>query len=63
MQEDYDTVYNYALKIIKKLGVDIKTQVTVDYGTKRILKMDFLKNTYNCGFSTMCWREWKIEGS
>ncbi len=29
-----DTVYNYALKNNQKLGVDIKTQVTVDYGTK-----------------------------
>lgn len=27
-------VYNYALKNKSKLGVDIKTQVTVDYGTK-----------------------------
>jgi S-adenosylmethionine synthetase len=29
-----DKVYNYALKHKHKLGVDIKTQVTVDYGTK-----------------------------
>jgi len=29
-----DKVYNYALKHNQKLGVDIKTQVTVDYGTK-----------------------------
>ena len=29
-----DKVYNYALKHKQKLGVDIKTQVTVDYGTK-----------------------------
>jgi S-adenosylmethionine synthetase len=29
-----DKVYNYALKHNHKLGVDIKTQVTVDYGTK-----------------------------
>jgi len=28
-------VYNYALKHNHKLGVDIKTQVTVDYGTKQ----------------------------
>lgn len=30
-----DKVYNYALKHNQKLGVDIKTQVTVDYGTKQ----------------------------
>ncbi|APW64902.1 methionine adenosyltransferase [Poseidonibacter parvus] len=29
-----DKVYNYALAHNHKLGVDIKTQVTVDYGTK-----------------------------
>ncbi|RXJ86804.1 methionine adenosyltransferase [Arcobacter sp. CECT 8985] len=29
-----DKVYNYALNHKQKLGVDIKTQVTVDYGTK-----------------------------
>ncbi|MFV0480906.1 MAG: methionine adenosyltransferase [Campylobacteraceae bacterium] len=29
-----DKVYEYALKHKDKLGVDIKTQVTVDYGTK-----------------------------
>ena len=29
-----DKVYNYALKHNQKLGVDIKTQVTLDYGTK-----------------------------
>lgn len=29
-----DTVYNYALANPDKLGVDIKTQVTIDYGTK-----------------------------
>ena len=29
-----DKVYNYALNHNQKLGVDIKTQVTVDYGTK-----------------------------
>ena len=29
-----DKVYNYALKHNQKLGVDIKTQVTMDYGTK-----------------------------
>ena len=29
-----DTVYQYALKHPDKLGVDIKTQVTVDYGSK-----------------------------
>jgi S-adenosylmethionine synthetase len=29
-----DKVYNYALKHNQKLGVDIKTQVTVDYGSK-----------------------------
>ncbi|OCL93643.1 S-adenosylmethionine synthase [Arcobacter porcinus] len=29
-----DTVYNYALKNKDKFGVDIKTQVTVDYGNK-----------------------------
>ena len=29
-----DKVYNYALHHNHKLGVDIKTQVTVDYGTK-----------------------------
>ena len=29
-----DKVYNYALKHNHKLGVDIKTQVTVDYGSK-----------------------------
>ncbi|PLY07874.1 MAG: methionine adenosyltransferase [Arcobacter sp.] len=29
-----DKVYNYALHHNQKLGVDIKTQVTVDYGTK-----------------------------
>lgn len=29
-----DKVYNYALNHNHKLGVDIKTQVTVDYGTK-----------------------------
>jgi len=29
-----DKVYNYALKHNHKLGVDIKTQVTLDYGTK-----------------------------
>ncbi len=29
-----DKVYNYALKHNQKLGVDIKTQVTIDYGTK-----------------------------
>ncbi|AXH08924.1 methionine adenosyltransferase [Malaciobacter halophilus] len=29
-----DKVYNYALNHKHKLGVDIKTQVTVDYGTK-----------------------------
>ncbi len=29
-----DKVYNYALTHKDKLGVDIKTQVTVDYGTK-----------------------------
>jgi len=29
-----DKVYNYALKHPHKLGVDIKTQVTIDYGTK-----------------------------
>lgn len=29
-----DKVYNYALKHNQKLGVDIKTQVTVDYGNK-----------------------------
>ncbi|QKF58621.1 S-adenosylmethionine synthetase [Aliarcobacter lanthieri] len=29
-----DTVYNYALKNNDKFGVDIKTQVTIDYGTK-----------------------------
>ncbi|MDA7848139.1 methionine adenosyltransferase [Sulfurospirillum sp.] len=29
-----DKVYSYALKNNQKLGVDIKTQVTVDYGTK-----------------------------
>ena len=29
-----DRVYNYALKNKDKLGVDIKTQVTIDYGTK-----------------------------
>ncbi len=29
-----DKVYHYALKHNHKLGVDIKTQVTVDYGTK-----------------------------
>jgi len=29
-----DKVYNYALKHNHKLGVDIKTQVTIDYGTK-----------------------------
>jgi S-adenosylmethionine synthetase len=29
-----DTVYEYALKNPDKLGIDIKTQVTVDYGTK-----------------------------
>ncbi|XPV67967.1 MAG: methionine adenosyltransferase [Halarcobacter sp.] len=29
-----DKVYNYALKHNHKLGVDIKTQVTMDYGTK-----------------------------
>ena len=29
-----DKVYNYALKNNQKLGVDIKTQVTVDYGSK-----------------------------
>lgn len=30
-----DKVYNYALKHNHKLGVDIKTQVTVDYGSKQ----------------------------
>ena len=30
-----DKVYNYALQHNHKLGVDIKTQVTVDYGTKQ----------------------------
>ena len=30
-----DKVYNYALIHNHKLGVDIKTQVTVDYGTKK----------------------------
>ena len=29
-----DKVYDYALKNPDKLGVDIKTQVTIDYGTK-----------------------------
>ncbi len=29
-----DKVYNYALNHKHKLGVDIKTQVTIDYGTK-----------------------------
>ncbi len=29
-----DKVYSYALKNSDKLGVDIKTQVTIDYGTK-----------------------------
>ncbi len=29
-----DKVYNYALNHNQKLGVDIKTQVTMDYGTK-----------------------------
>jgi len=29
-----DTVYNYALKNSDKFGVDIKTQVTIDYKTK-----------------------------
>jgi len=29
-----DKVYNYALKHNQKLGVDVKTQVTMDYGTK-----------------------------
>ena len=29
-----DKVYNYALNHNHKLGVDIKTQVTIDYGTK-----------------------------
>jgi S-adenosylmethionine synthetase len=29
-----DKVYNYALAHNHKLGVDIKTQVTIDYGTK-----------------------------
>ena len=29
-----DKVYNYALNHNQKLGVDIKTQVTIDYGTK-----------------------------
>ncbi len=29
-----DKVYNYALNHKEKLGVDIKTQVTIDYGTK-----------------------------
>lgn len=29
-----DKVYNFALKNSDKLGVDIKTQVTMDYGTK-----------------------------
>ena len=30
-----DKVYNYALAHSHKLGVDIKTQVTIDYGTKQ----------------------------
>jgi S-adenosylmethionine synthetase len=30
-----DKVYSYALKHNHKLGVDIKTQVTMDYGTKK----------------------------
>lgn len=30
-----DKVYAYALKHKQKLGVDIKTQVTIDYGTKK----------------------------
>ncbi len=30
-----DTVYNYALHHKDTLGVDIKTQVTIDYGTKQ----------------------------
>ncbi len=29
-----DKVYHYALNHKEKLGVDIKTQVTIDYGTK-----------------------------
>ncbi len=29
-----DKVYNYALNHNQKLGVDVKTQVTIDYGTK-----------------------------
>lgn len=29
-----DTVYNYAIKNPDKLGIDIKTQVTIDYKTK-----------------------------
>ena len=29
-----DKVYNYALSHNQKLGVDVKTQVTIDYGTK-----------------------------
>src|SRR5574344_2035189 len=56
-----DTVYNYALKKNKKLGVDIKTQVTVDYGTKENFENGLPQKIHTIVVSAPCVEGMKIE--
>src|SRR5574344_1421113 len=56
-----DTVYNYALKNNQKLGVDIKTQVTVDYGTKENFENGLPQKIHTIVVSAPCVEGMKIE--
>ena len=56
-----DTVYNYALKNNDKFGVDIKTQVTVDYGTKENFENGLPQKIHTIVVSAPCVEGMKIE--
>ena len=56
-----DTVYNYALKNNQKLGVDIKTQVTVDYVTKENFENGLPQKIHTIVVSAPCVEGMKIE--
>lgn len=56
-----DKVYDYALKNNQKFGVDIKTQVTVDYGTKENFENCLPQKIHTIVVSAPCVEDMKIE--
>lgn len=56
-----DKVYDYALRNNQKFGVDIKTQVTVDYGTKENFENCLPQKIHTIVVSAPCVEDMKIE--